>query len=327
MFRVLGILILTSLIAEPTYATAESNLRFSVPRVLYDLDGPSGPTAAVTNVNATNFVDPVLTASEPAAEKPKSVPLTRVSGERISQLCASGELADHDCKVHWTPVLRESLEWLAIQHGGNWSMDHWMRWDTFKQPYWKGYTSALKNWRWTRWNDDDPFLDNYVGHPMMGAIISQIYIQNDPRSATLEFGKSKPYWKSRLVRSFWYSAAYSAQWKIGPASEASLEKVGSFVYYDAQFNKHTNGSGMVDFVATPVGGAVWLIAEDILDKYAMRKLENVSRNPLWLTAIAFVEPCRSAANVLRFRAPWYRDNRHVKAFEKRERFLASNPKP
>jgi len=209
------------------YATVESNLKFSVPRVLYDFDGRSVPTAAVTNVNASNSVDPVLTASEPSAEKPKSVPLTRVSGERISQLCASGELADHDCKVHWTPVLRESLEWLAIQHGGNWGMDHWMRWDTFKQPYWKGYVSALKNWRWTRWNDDDPFLDDYVGHPMMGAIISQIYIQNDPRSATLEFGKSKPYWKSRLVRSFWYSAAYSAQWKIGPASEASLEKVGA----------------------------------------------------------------------------------------------------
>ena len=55
------------------------------------------------------------------------------------------------------------------------------------------------------------------------------------------------------------------------------------------------------------------------------RLENVSRNPLWLTAIAFMEPCRSAANVLRFKAPWYRDNRRVKAFEQREKIIASNP--
>jgi hypothetical protein len=326
MYRVLGILIFASLVTVQTYASNESNLRFSVPRVQDDIDGGSGQANVVAKITANNPSDPDLTASVATAEKPKSVPLTRVSGERISQLCASGELADHDCKVHWTPVLRESLEWLAIQHAGNWGMGYWMRWETFHQPYWRGYTTSLKNWRWTRWNDDDPFLDNYVGHPMMGAITSQIFIQHDPKSATLKFGRSKAYWNSRLVRSFWYSAAYSAQWKIGPASEASLEKVGHDYFYDPQFRKATNGSGMVDFIVTPVGGSMWLIAEDILDKYAMRRLENVSRNPLWLTAIAFMEPCRSAANVLRFRAPWYRDDRHVKAFEKRERFIASNPK-
>ena len=51
-------------------------------------------------------------------------------------------------------------------------MEYWMRYETFHEPYWKGYKKALANWRWTRWNDDDPFLDDYIGHSMMGGITS-----------------------------------------------------------------------------------------------------------------------------------------------------------
>src|SRR4051812_15006166 len=160
----------------------------------------------------------------------------------LSQLCIAHELPREQCKVKWVPVLTQSLQWLAIQHSGNWAMDHWMRYDTFRQPYWSTYKKSLKHWRWSRWNDDDPFLDDYIAHPMMGAITSYIFIQNDPMSKKLVFENSKRYWKSRLLRSMLYSAAYSAQWKIGPASEASLEKVGSFVYYDRQFHKDTNGT-------------------------------------------------------------------------------------
>src|SRR3954465_15428815 len=113
--------------------------------------------------------------------------------QRISQLCNAHDLPDSECKVKWIPVLTQSLQWLAIQHEGNWSMEYWMRYETFHEPYWKGYKKALAGWRWTRWNDDDPFLDDYVGHPIMGASPSAIYIQNDPKSLAPQFGETK-YW-------------------------------------------------------------------------------------------------------------------------------------
>lgn len=324
MSKVLLLFLSVFLLVASSFGSNEQ-LRFGSQRVSVN-DVTTLPPAVDARPPESPLAPPDVADSRKSGPEMTSVmarpPLTIAQRQQISQLCRSNQLSDDQCKKHWVPLLTQSLQWLAIQHEGNWGMEYWMKYETFRVPYWQGYKKALASWRWTRWNDDNPFLDDYVGHPMMGAITSAIYIQNDPRSATLEFGRSKDYWKSRLGGAFWFSTIYSTQWKLGPASEASLEKVGSFMYYDAQFNKTTNGTGMVSFVTTPVGGTMWLIAEDILDKYAMRRLENVSRNPLWLTALAFVEPCRSAANVLRFKAPWYRDNRRVKAFEKRERLVA-----
>src|SRR5947209_1301321 len=142
MFRVSGFPICASLVFSSTLLAAmEPGQRFSNTRPPDKLSSPDiGSAPLYLDSSSTNDV-----ASDLKTDKPQTAPLANINTERISQLCNSGELADQDCKAHWTPILRESLEWLAIQHGGNWGMDQWMRYDTFKQPYWKGYTNALKN--------------------------------------------------------------------------------------------------------------------------------------------------------------------------------------
>lgn len=113
------------------------------------------------------------------------------------------------------------------------------------------------------WGDRDPFLGNYIGHPMQGAVAGYIQIQNDPRGMSLEFGRSPEYWKSRMRATAW-SAAYSAQYELGPLSDASIGNSGQ--------KKGTKGA--VDLVITPVVGLGWMLTEDFLDKYVIRSLEQ-----------------------------------------------------
>ena len=39
------------------------------------------------------------------------------------------------------------------------------------------------------WNDGNPVITNYVGHPMMGAITGFVQIQNDPHVVEAYLGK------------------------------------------------------------------------------------------------------------------------------------------
>ena len=170
--------------------------------------------------------------------------------------------------------------------------------------------NSVEGWRWRVWSDDNPFLDDYVGHPMMGAITNALWIQNDPRGMTLEQSNSWAYWRSRL-RATAFSAAFSFEWKLGPIGEASIGHNGDHYFYDK--NVYTNETGWVELVTTPVGGLAWTLGEDALDRTLVRRLESTPRGPLTLLGISFLTPARATGNILRFRPPWYRDSRVVKA--------------
>jgi hypothetical protein len=149
------------------------------------------------------------------------------------------------------------------------------------------------------WSDGDPFYVNYVGHPMQGAVSGYIWVQNDERFRTAQFGANSRYWKSRL-RAAAFSFAYSTQFEIGPLSEASIGFIQS----------RWPQQGFVDHVVTPVIGTGWMIAEDALDRYVIRNLENRTDNPyLRMMVRSWLNPSRSFANVMRFKVPWYRDTR------------------
>ena len=76
------------------------------------------------------------------------------------------------------------------------------------------------------WGDTDPFLVNYVGHPMQGSVTGFIWTQNHPVERRLEFSSNPSYWRSRLKAMGW-SAIYSTQFELGAVSEASLGNLGS----------------------------------------------------------------------------------------------------
>jgi hypothetical protein len=220
--------------------------------------------------------------------------------------CENGTLRGKPCRVTWLRVLGESVIFLAAQHGGNIAMDKDTRYNLTHGSFWGDYAYCVEHYRWWRWKDDDPFGVDYIGHPMMGAFTNAIYEQNDPKQRALVFENTHRYWFGRLKATA-YSAAYSAQWKIGPASEASIGNTGIGYYVRARDGVYTNETGMQDFFITPVGGFAWNVGEDIIDRYIFRRILASRRNKLLLIAASVMTPTRSGANITRFRASYYRD--------------------
>lgn len=203
------------------------------------------------------------------------------------------ELGDN---FHWRPALIQSAVFIGIQHAFRLATEPGTR-EALKGPFLRDYFRSVKGF--SGWGDGDPFIVNYVGHPMMGAASSYIQIQNDPSGSMAVFGRSQDYWKSRL-RAMGYAAAYSLQFEVGPLSEASIGNVG----------RQPGTSGVVDLVVSPTAGLGMVALEDALDRYLIRKLESKTNNRVWKILVrSCLNPDRAFANMLRFKPPWHRDGR------------------
>lgn len=201
----------------------------------------------------------------------------------------------------WGSALRQAALFMGIQHAFRMATEAGSRAD-LKGPFFRDYFTTVTKLR--GWDDGDPFIVNYIGHPMMGSVTGYIQIQNDPRGIGQELGLTKSYWKSRL-KAFGWSFVYSTQFELGPISEASLGNVG-IRPYDGR--KHP--MAYVDIAVTPVVGTAWLVGEDALDKYLIRQLDRkVDNRVLRALLRSFLNPTRSMANVLRGKYPWDRDDR------------------
>jgi hypothetical protein len=199
-------------------------------------------------------------------------------------------------KVNWAALFRHSSFMLGTQHGFRLATEEGTR-KGMQGAFFPGWYNSLSNLH--GWSDGDGFLVNYVGHPMQGSSSAFIWVQNDGRNRYLEFGNNRQYWKSRLRATFW-SWAYSTQFEIGPISEASIGKIQS--RYPQQ--------GFVDHVATPTVGLAWMLAEDVLDKFVIRRFEERFENN-WARMMmrGWLNPTRTFANLMRWKEPWYRDSR------------------
>jgi hypothetical protein len=266
------------------------------------------PSAVLSRTAAT--LDSATPEAAAGVVRPPPAKLTRdekiLSESERNTACEEGRLRGKPCRVSWSRVLGESFIFLAAQHGGNIAMDHDTRDQLTHGDFWAKYEYCVRHYRWSRWKDDDPFGVDYIGHPMMGAVTSSMYEQNDPKQRALMYENSQRYWMGRL-RAMAYSAAYSAQWKIGPASEASIGNTGINYYIRARDGVYTNETGMQDFFFTPIGGLAWNVGEDAIDRFILSRVRRGTRNKWLLLASSLSTPGKSAANVSRFRAPYYRD--------------------
>ena len=148
------------------------------------------------------------------------------------------------------------------------------------------------------WSDSDTFMAPYVGHPIEGSVFGYIERQNDPKYHLVQWGDGREYWIS-MFRSMAYGAVWHTQWKIGPASEASIANV----------MLHAS-PGFITLVDTPTLGFCTMIAEDAADRYLIMGLENRTANrTVIILARSFLNPGRTFANIMAFRAPWVRDTR------------------
>src|ERR1700683_5463869 len=215
-----------------------------------------------------------LVVSKPAVSTPEVRPPTNVPDKfETSELCDEGTLEGKACRFHWRPALLEQTEYLTIEQTWNLTTNYWVRYYTFHGNWWHDYVESVQGFKFSRWNDANPIIDDYVGHPMMGAITMDIFIQNYPRGRSIEFENTKRYWHSRLWALLW-STVYSTQWKLGPISEASIGNTGRQDLYDKDAHKLTNGTGTVGLVVTPLGGWAWALGEGFMDAHVIRHVET-----------------------------------------------------
>jgi hypothetical protein len=267
----------------------------------------------------------LATASLPLAESSSASDFTFLSGDPASSMayiqkspgpvvplsqCPTDETRARECRIHWHHIILEASLFNAFQDMGNLYTGYWYRYETTHGKWWNRYIASVEGWRWDRWEDNNPWLDDYVGHSMMGSITNYLWIQNDPKGMTVEQANDWIYWRSRL-RALAFSTAYSFWWKLGPTGEAAVGHNGDHYFVDK--GVRTNETGWVELVTTPLGGLAWTLGEDALDKHLFRKIAAKPRRPVTLLLASFLTPSKATANIFRFRPPWYRDGYQVKA--------------
>lgn len=208
---------------------------------------------------------------------------------------------EYSTKFNWKPALTQAAMFLGIQHGFRF-LEIRTR-EELDGPFLRDWKESVMGLR--GWDDGGKIFTNYIAHPLQGSVTGRIFVNNSPKSQMTEFSRSKAYWMSRMKAMVW-SAVWSTQFELGPISEASLGNVGQ--------KPTSNGKSKMsysDLVITPVAGTGMLIAEDAIDKFILRNcLERMIDDRLAIKILRTVlTPMTSVANMLRFRLPWYRDDR------------------
>ena len=262
------------------------------------------PAAADLPLARTSGVSFSLVNPDPVGAAP---PRT-LSQYELDQACQTGKQRGKPCRVSWLPMLWEAFEATAVETTGNIVFDSDTRDDLTHNPYLATWFKCVHQYRYRQWSDDTPFIVHDIGHPMQGASVYSIFAQNDPKSRGLIATNNGNYWRGKL-KAMAFVTLYEIQWKIGPVSEASIGNSGLNTYLvpGTTTGRTTNETGFQDFVITPVYGLGWNIAEDLVDKYVMPHIWKRTHNRLILMALLPLTPCRDAANLLRYKPPYYRD--------------------
>ena len=216
---------------------------------------------------------------------------------RTSSTPANG---NGDGGFKWGSAINQYLLVLAVEHAFDLTQEKTRR--ELKGPFFKDYFRSVAGLG--GWDDGGKFFTNYVAHPMEGALYGFIQVQNDPKGKRLKFGRAKEYWISRLKAMGW-SALCSAQFELGPLSQAAIGNVG---LHTDHTGKNKRKMAYVDLVVTPTLGTAFLVGEDALDRYVLRRFDNMNNRFLRNTIRTLLNPVRSSANLFRFKVPWHRDN-------------------
>jgi hypothetical protein len=220
---------------------------------------------------------------------------------------------------HWSGLIGQSLLFSIVENGFRAASDDQIRSLVATKPFWHDYVASMRHFNMGRWNDGDDFLVNYVGHPMQGAVSGYIEVQNDPTGRQQEISATRLYWMSRF-KAFLWATAYSTYSEISPLGEAGIGNEGGWTYpincpkpctKPSEYTKYTNNTGWVDFIVTPTVGSLWMLAEDTLDRFVSDRVQGGNRSRRFPKVLrGSLNPSRTMANAMRFKAPWYRDFQH-----------------
>ena len=198
--------------------------------------------------------------------------------------------------VQWKKLMKGSLLYLGVMHSFRLATEQGTR-DGLGNSLVGGYFQALGAMH--GWSDGDSYYENYLGHPIQGAVSGYMWAHTDLKYRSVQFGGSRDYWMSRL-RAYAFAWAFSEQFEIGPLSEASI----------GQIQRYCCAYGFVDHIITPNGGLVWMVAGDALDRYVTVPIENHTQKVgLRILARVGLNPAQSFANLMMMQYPWRRENR------------------
>ena len=219
----------------------------------------------------------------------------------VTVLClTAGQMASAQQSQQTQPDLSgavvDSLKLVAVEHAIRVAFQQKTR-DELGGPFWKDYVHSVRIPG--QWEDGDAWWVNYLGHPMHGAAAGYVWTAHDPKTTASDFGLSRHYWATRWRPLAWM-AVYSLQFEIGPLSEASIGNVGM----------DPATTGWVDHVVTPVAGLGLMIAEDALDQFFLKWVEQRVRNRVYRASLRMIfNPGRTLGNLSTNQAPWYRKAR------------------
>jgi hypothetical protein len=280
----------SNIISEPPdvfYFYARSYLLLAIDQAQLASPLPSAPVAHISDKPSTNPFPVAFPNNWPSKSSIHS------NNSIIPQ--DSKSKSESDTHLRWGPAVRESLLYTGIMHTFDLGFQAGTR-DALNGHWFQDYLQSVSELR--GWSDGDTFMAPYVGHPLEGSIFGFIERQNDPKYQFVQWGDGREYWVS-MLRSMAYGAIWHTQWKIGPVSEASIANV----------MLHAS-PGFITLVDTPTLGFCTMLAEDAADRYLIMGLENRTNNrPLIILARSFLNPGRTFANLMAFRAPWVRDTR------------------
>jgi len=191
----------------------------------------------------------------------------------------------------WKGAVADSIRLLLIEHTTRILFQEKTRRE-LGGPFFPDYARSLHIPR--TWGDGDRWGVNYIGHPIHGAAAGYIWLDHEPGSHDPSLGFSKAYWASRVRASAW-AAAYSLQFEIGPLSEASIGNVGM----------RPGTTGWVDHVMTPVGAFGFMVAEDLVQRHVVTRIESWTDNRL-IRAVSrtVLTPSRTLSYAAQGRMPW-----------------------
>jgi hypothetical protein len=233
------------------------------------------------------------------SDKPNSGPSPSASASndpRTNNILKRPPQTSKDNHVEWGPLLWDSAKFLLVLNAWRLMTEPDTR-AGLSGPFFQNYADAVSNIH--GWNDGDPFNVNYIDHPMEGGVAGFLWVAHDSKYRQAEFGSSSTYWKGRL-RAMAYSAVFSLQFEIGPVSEASIGGI----------QRESYKTGVVDWIITPTMGFVWMVGEDAVDQYVIKRLEVRTNSHLKRIILrSALNPTRSMSNLMQGKVPWNRITR------------------
>jgi hypothetical protein len=251
-----------------------------------------------------------LTDAVPTPNRPK------VAECETDRTGASVNAVTHGSGIHWGPLLREWWLDIGIEQSERILMEPKTR-DQLEGKFFQEWFSDVAQYRYGLWNDGDKFFTSNIGHPLQGAVIEGIFWQNDDRVRFSEQDFHSAAYRKALWQAFAFATLDAVQWKLGPVSEASIGHVGlpahwwDTPYYCNLLHDYCHPrTGLDDLVMNEVGGTVLTIGFQWTDKHVQVAIEKRFHNRAVIdTTRILTNPPASLANLLRFRRPWFRDNR------------------